>query len=161
VGGNYPAGAARKPVTGVMWNDAIRYCEWAGKRLPAEEEWEFAAPGTDSRIYPWGNNWQRGSANANSENNGLADVGSYKGMSPFGALDMVGNAWEWTASDFRLYPGGHLPANLPAGDLKVIRGGTYDSGQAVATTTYRTGWPASGARTYDQTGFRCVKDIAQ
>jgi formylglycine-generating enzyme required for sulfatase activity len=158
----YPSHAARKPVTGVTWDDANAYAEWAKKRLPTEVEWEFAARGTNGRLYPWGDAWKQGSANANGASQGLAEVGmSLGGASPVGAFDMIGNAWEWTASDLRAYPGGHLPANLPSGELKVIRGGSYESTKDYATTTYRTGWPARGASTYAQTGFRCVRDIAQ
>ena len=71
---------------------------------------------------------------------------------------MVGNAWEWTASSLTTYPGGQLPVK-PTGDMRVIRGGAYDSDQDTATTTYRRGYPARGNYDYTKTGFRCAKDV--
>ena len=154
----YPSGAARQPVTGVTWDDARAHAVWAGKRLPTEEEWEFAARGTDGRRYPWGNEWGARLANADGASRGMADVGTYKGASPFGAFDMVGNAWEWTASDMTAYPGGKLPKQ-PLSGTKVLRGGSYLSNKNQAMTTYRLGWRARGESSYTETGFRCVKDI--
>jgi serine/threonine-protein kinase len=157
--GNFPKGAARKPVTSVNWDDAVAYAKWAKKRLPTEEEWEFAARGTDGRIYPWGNEWKDGMANADKVNSGMVDVGIYKGQSPFGIYDMIGNAWEWTSSDVKAYPKGTTPA-LESDDQKIIRGGYWGStaGKGKATASFRGWYGARSEDNYQNTSFRCVVD---
>jgi len=154
-----PPGMALQPVCGITWYDAMAYAAWAGKRLPTEEEWEFAARGTDARAYPWGEQWSERMANAGGgASRGIANVGTFKGASPAGAYDMVGNVWEWTASDLQPYPGGKLPGT-PRGELKVIRGGSWKEGPEQATTTYRGYLLARTSKDYSATGFRCVKDV--
>jgi formylglycine-generating enzyme required for sulfatase activity len=94
------AGWENKPVTWVGLEDARAYCVWAGKRLPHEWEWQYAAQGTDGRLYPWGNSWDaRAAPTFNKGRNVLppADVDAHPlGASPFGVVDMVGNVWQWT-----------------------------------------------------------------
>src|SRR6266446_1332538 len=153
-----PTGAGRKPVTNVKWDDADAYCNEYGKRLPREEEWELAARGTKGYIYPWGNVWEARLANIHTKD--LTEVGKFPGLSPYGAVDMVGNAWEWTASPLTPYPNGTL-SEQPAPDSKVIRGGSYIDYPDQATTTYRVGYPARSASDYSKIGFRCVSDITQ
>jgi eukaryotic-like serine/threonine-protein kinase len=157
VNGTYPPGSGKHPVTNITWEDAVAYARWLGKRLPSEEEWEFAARGRTGLRYPWGNAWRQECANAGEDGasrNGLADVGSYGCGSPFGVYDLIGNAWEWTASDWKPYPGGRLATPPNPGD-KVIRGGSWETKAKFATTTYRAGYTGIGNRT----GFRCARDI--
>lgn len=155
--GTYREGTGKHPVTGVSWEDAAAYARWVGKRLPTEQEWELAARGKSGLRYPWGNLWKPGCANAADEGAArkrFADVGSYNCASPFGAQDLIGNAWEWTASDWVPYPGGRLSTQTTGGE-KVIRGGSWQTPQDYATATYRSGFEGVG----DKTGFRCAKDM--
>jgi formylglycine-generating enzyme required for sulfatase activity len=98
--GSYPDGWGNKPVTWVSIEDARAYCAWAGKRLPHEWEWQYAAQGTDGRTYPWGNEWDAGAVPAPDKRRQMREptnVDAYpKGASPFGVMDLVGNVWQWT-----------------------------------------------------------------
>ncbi|HOU15272.1 MAG TPA: SUMF1/EgtB/PvdO family nonheme iron enzyme [Anaerolineae bacterium] len=111
----YPAGKGNHPVVLVTWDEAAAYCAWAGGRLPTQEEWERAARGLDGRAYPWGNEFAAGRANTRESGLGApTPVGVFvDGASPEGLLDMAGNVWEWTASDYNL-------------QTKVIRGGAWN-----------------------------------
>ena len=93
-------GWENKPVTWVSIEDARAYAAWAGKRLPREWEWQYAAQGTDGRLFPWGNDWNADAVPACSTGRVLvppADVDAHpEGASPFGVMDLVANVWQWT-----------------------------------------------------------------
>ncbi len=99
-GGTYPGGWANKPVTWLSLEDARAYAHWAGKRLPHEWEWQYAAQGTDGRAYPWGNEWNAEAVPTPDRERDLqpaSDVNAHpKGASPFGVMDLLGNVWQWT-----------------------------------------------------------------
>jgi iron(II)-dependent oxidoreductase len=98
--GNYPAGWDNKPVTWVSQEDARAYAVWAGKRLPHEWEWQYAAQGADQRLYPWGSNWDAAVVPVPDHGRTMRGPDAVDahpgGASPFGVLDLVGNVWQWT-----------------------------------------------------------------
>lgn len=162
--GSYPNGWAKKPVTWISIEDARAYAAWSGKRLPHEWEWQYAAQGSDGRLYPWGNSWDPAMVPEHYEGRGLpgpADVDSHpRGASPFGVADLVGNVWQWTDE----YVDEHTRA-------AVLKGGSYYHPQG-------SRWYFPQAYRLDQhgkyllmapskdrsgtVGFRCVMDaVAQ
>ena len=161
--GTYPQGWDRKPVTWVSREDALAYAAWAGKRLPHEWEWQYAAQGSDGRAYPWGNQWDAMAVpepDTGRSMRGPSDVSMRpRGASPFGVEDLIGNVWQWTDE----FADEHTRS-------AVLKGGSYYQPQHSMwyfPQAYRLdqhgklllmapGLDRSGA-----VGFRCVADVEQ
>jgi iron(II)-dependent oxidoreductase len=158
--GAYPEGWGNKPVTWVSLEDARAYAKWAGKRLPHEWEWHYAAQGTDGRPYPWGKDWDAAAVPAPDKGRTMREPDNVdahpKGASPFGVMDLVGNVWQWTDE----YVDEHTRA-------AILRGGSYYQPQG-------SGWYFPQAYRLDEhgkyllmapsidragtIGFRCAAD---
>jgi formylglycine-generating enzyme required for sulfatase activity len=139
------------PATAILWVEAEAYCRWRDSlgRLPSEDEWEAAARGDAGRAYPWGNTWVAGRANADNIVGSLQPVGAFpRGRSWVGAVDLVGNAWEWTAT-----------ADTGANGVRhVIKGGGFDSPPPNSLSAFRAALPDDRAALAN-TGFRCARAV--
>lgn len=190
--GKVPAGWEDRPVTAVSFPEAVAFARWAGKRLPTELEWEFAARGPNGLLYPWGNDFDDPEPKNAAENapprllggeraactatKGKAEprpVGSFpQGASPSGLLDMAGNAWEWTTSQYTPYEN-NKPINIKtvvrkdgekftaaeffSAAARVVRGGSWLTTKHGLVAPNRMGLGENSR--LEDIGFRCARDL--
>ncbi len=157
------------PIFFVSWDDATAYAKWASAKLPSEAQWEKAARGTEGRIFPWGNEWDKKKCvTASSNNYDFKSVGTIPdGASPYGCLDMSGNVWEWCYDWYKEDYYQDLidkktteiiknPTGPLNGDKHVIKGGSYGDYKYNSRCAYRGYFVLSGE---EYIGFRCVVEI--
>jgi formylglycine-generating enzyme required for sulfatase activity len=161
-----PGARARHPVVCITYDQARSYCQWVGKRLCSEAEWERAARGTDGRKFPWGNQAPNCDLAVMDDGGaGCGTLGAFAagskpgGQSPCGAQDMAGNVLEWTADWFGVDYYQQSPRENPpgpdSGTSRVMRGGSFNSTSLTMRTSYRAqANPVSG---YNNLGVRCCK----
>jgi len=154
------------PVTNITWAEAAAYAKWKGKRLPTEEEWEYAARGTDSLTWPWGDTpWKESYGIVALSLEELTKVNAFPdSKSPFGCFGMASNAWEWTSSNYAPYPGSNAVDPKFNKGYKVVRGGSWRTGGMSPAKdmgnrcSARFAFPPYERRNY--IGFRCVKPVS-
>jgi serine/threonine-protein kinase len=155
------AGRENHPINCVDWNQARAYCQSLGRDLPTEAQWEYAARGTDGRLYPWGNEAPASQlcfGPAEAPRTSTCAVQSFpSGNSPFGLFDMAGNVWEWTL-DFRspyTTASATDPTGPTSGTSRVFRGGSWLNGADAVTATVRDGFSETSFAS--NFGFRCAR----
>ncbi len=160
--GNIPKGKEKHPVVYVNWFDGRDYCEWQGKRLPNEQEWEKGARGEDGLIYPWGNEWSlEKSNNPYKYSTGTKPVGNYaNGKSPYGLFDMSGNVWEWVDSYYLPHPGNTIHRAEYSREKRILKGGSWfdclSYGCGLSAPTFNRSFFTPEVRN-NSFGFRCAK----